>query len=135
MQVQPYLFFNGHCAEALQFYVTHLGAVVHVQMRYRDAPEPPPVAPAWREKVMHASFQVGGTELFASDGMRAEDAAMQGVSLHLTADSTEHGRRLFDALADGGQVTTPYAPTFWAAGFGMVTDRFGVHWMVSAPSV
>ncbi|TJZ79190.1 VOC family protein [Chitiniphilus eburneus] len=135
MQVQAYLFFNGQCDEALRFYVTHLGARVNVLLRYRDSPEPAQVSEGWLDKVMHASLHIGESELFASDGLRAEAAVMQGVSLHLTAESTEHGRQMFDALADGGQITTAYAPTFWAAGFGMVTDRFGAHWMVSAPSV
>jgi PhnB protein len=131
--VQPYLFFEGRCEEALEFYHRALGAAVLFVMRYKDCPEPPqpgacPALPG--DKVMHASFRIGRTTLMASDGQCAGKAAMRGFSLSLTVSTGEEAGRLFSALADGGQVQMPLAKTFFSPRFGMVTDRFGVSWMV-----
>ncbi|MDN0073488.1 VOC family metalloprotein YjdN [Crenobacter sp. SG2303] len=131
MQVQPYLNFYGRCEEALEFYSQKLGAKTTFQMRFKEAPEVDKTPAEWQDKIMHVSFTIGDSALMASDGMCAPAAGHHGYSLSLDPKSSEEGKRLFDALADGGTVTMPYGPTFWADGFGMVTDRFGVHWMIN----
>lgn len=136
MPVQPYLFFDGRCEEALAFYGRALGAKVNAMMRFSEAPDPPPpeCAPANAAAIMHASFTVGDTELMASDGMAAGTPDFRGFSLSITADDEAHARRLFDALGDGGQVQMPLGRTFFSPCFGMVADRFGVSWMVIVPA-
>ncbi|OHC71707.1 MAG: hypothetical protein A3H93_01375 [Rhodocyclales bacterium RIFCSPLOWO2_02_FULL_63_24] len=134
MQVQPYLFFEGRCEEALDFYRSALGAEVLMLMRYKESPEPPApgcIAPGSEDKVMHASFRIGEATLMASDGMCSGKASFSGFSLSLDAASEAEVDRLCDALAAGGTVQMAPARTFWATRFGMVTDRFGVAWMVS----
>ena len=141
MKVEPYLMFEGRCDEALEFYRHALGAQVTMLMRYKDNPEPaagqgcadgsgPGPTP---EMVMHAEFTVGETTLMASDGMGSGKASFQGISLALSPASEAEAQRLFNALADGGQVQMPLAKTFFSQAFGMVADRFGVSWMVVAP--
>ena len=137
MQVQPYLFFEGRCEEALEFYRTALGAEVTMKMRYKESPEPQPAgmcAPGSEDKIMHASFRIGDTELMASDGRAMGQPEFKGFSLSLTAKSDADAKRLFTALGQGGQVQMPLAKTFFASSFGMVADRFGVSWMVITPT-
>ena len=133
--VQPYLWsFNGRCEEALNFYRDVLGAEIVMLMRFKDAPCPPDpeaVPPEWVDKVMHANLRIGESTIFASDGRCGDqNAGFNGFSLSLTVKTDAEARRLFDALADGGQVTMPMDKTFFASSFGMVVDRFGVTWMV-----
>jgi PhnB protein len=131
--VQAYLFFGGRCEEALEFYRTALGAQVDMMMRYKDSPEPPApgmVPPGYENKVMHASFRIGGTMLMASDGC-GESGGFSGFSLSLTPSNTADADRCFTALSEGGQVQMPLAKTFWSPRFGMVTDRFGLGWMIN----
>ena len=133
MQVQPYLFFDGRCEEALEFYRTALGAEVTMLMRFKDSPEPlsPGMCPPGSDdKVMHASFHIGETMLMASDGRAQGKPVFQGFSLSLAVPDDAEALRLFTALSDGGQVQMPLAKTFYASSFGMVADRFGVSWMV-----
>ena len=131
MKVEPYLFFNGRCDEALAFYTKTLGAQVSMLMRFDESPEPCPGMPeGWGNKIMHCSFALGETRVMASDGMSAESSPFSGVTLSISADSTEDATRYFNALADGGQVQMPLAETFWSPCFGMLSDKFGVNWMV-----
>ncbi len=135
MKVQPYLFFDGHCDEALAFYGKALGAEVTVLMRYKDSPEPAApgmLPPGFENKVMHANFSIGETQLMASDGRSSGQPRFEGVSLTITAADVAEGERVFAALAEGGKVQMPMAPSFFAKRFGMVADRFGVSWMVIA---
>jgi PhnB protein len=135
MQVQPYLFFNGRCEEAIEFYKSALGAEVEAIMRYKDSPQPMPpgmLAPDWDNKVMHAAFKVGATSIMGSDGMGPGETEFKGISLTVSADSEAEADRIFAALQDGGQVQMPMDKTFFASRFGMVADRFGVSWMVIA---
>jgi PhnB protein len=135
MKVQSYLFFNGRTEEAIAFYQRAIGATDASIMRYRDSPEPPQeghVLPeGWRDKVMHASFKVGDTEVLCSDGM-GEAGRFDGFSLVLNVGDEAQAKRGFDALAEGGQVTQPLIETFFSRAFGMLVDRFGVSWMVVA---
>jgi PhnB protein len=133
MIVQPYLFFDGRCEEAVEFYNKALGAEVTMLMRYKDSPDPPPpgmVALGSENKVMHTSFRIGETTVMASDGQCQGRPNFQGFSLSLTVPNEAEAERLFAALADGGQVQMPLAKTFFSPRFGMVTDRFGVSWMI-----
>lgn len=134
--VQPYLFFGGRCDEALEFYRAALGAQVEFLMRYQDSPEPMPpgaLAPGFENKVMHTTFRIGEATLMASDGCAA-GAKFDGFSLSLAVTTPAEANRAFAALAAGGQVKMPLTKTFWSPCFGMVTDRFGIAWMVSVPA-
>lgn len=137
MSVEVYLFFNGRCEEAIAFYQQTLGATVEMKMKFSDNPEPEnkdcPTPPGWADKVMHASVMVGPTRLMMSDGNTPEATQFSGFSLSLNPPDEAACHQVFAALAEGGQVTMPLTPTFWAPLFGMLTDRFGVSWMVSAP--
>jgi len=134
MQVQVYLNFDGRCDEAVEFYRKTLGAEVQMLMRVKDSPEPPQpgVLPAGSEnKVMHVAFRIGETTVMASDGYNRGEPRFHGFSLSLSPADADAARRIFEALVDGGQVQMPLARTFWSPCFGMLTDRFGVGWMVN----
>jgi PhnB protein len=128
--VQPYLFFDGRCEEAIEFYRSALGAEVTMLMRFKDSPEPNACAQGVENKVMHASFRIGDTTLMASDGRCQWKPSFQGFSLSLTAPNEVEAERLFAAVADGGEVQMPLAKTFFSPRFGMAADRFGVAWMI-----
>ncbi|HEY2389158.1 MAG TPA: VOC family protein [Candidatus Binatia bacterium] len=133
MAIQPYLFFEGRCEEAIEFYRRALGAKVEMMMRYKDGPEPPPpgmLPPGSESKVMHASFQIGDTTVLASDGRCSGTPRFEGFSLSLTVADEAQAERCFNALADGGEVRAPLTKTFFSPRFGMVADRFGVGWMI-----
>lgn len=134
MQVQPYLFFEGRCEEALDFYRQVLDAQVDMLMRFKESPEAPPpgaVAPGSEDKVMHASFRVGDSTLMASDGGCSGSPGFQGITLSLNLADAAEAERRFAALAEGGEVQMPLGATFWSSAFGMLVDRFGVSWMVN----
>jgi PhnB protein len=128
MQIQPYLFYNGRCEEAIDFYRAALGAEVTMLMRYKESPEP--TSHGDPEKVMHASLRIGDTTLLVSDGRCSGQLSFEGFALSLTARDDAEAQRLFAALSDSGQVQMPLAKTFFSSKFGMVNDRFGVLWMV-----
>ncbi len=130
MQVQPYLFFDGRCEEALDFYKRVLGAEVQMLMRFKDAPEAAARQSGPADKVMHACFKVGDSAIMGSDGHCAGKPTFQGFGLSLTVPNEATADRVFGALADGGQVQMPLGKTFFAPKFGMVADKFGVMWMV-----
>jgi PhnB protein len=130
--VQPYLSFEGRCEEALEFYRKSIGAEVTTLLRYKDSPDPGASAPGTENKVMHATLRVGESTVFASDGRCGGTPNFQGIWLALTAPDEADAQRLFDALADGGQVQLPLTKTFFSPRFGMVTDRLGVSWVIQA---
>ena len=133
MQVQPYLFFDGRCEEAAEFYRRTLGAEVVMQMRFKDGPEcqqPGMVPTGAEDKIMHMALRVGDAMVLASDGRCSGQPSFQGFALSLTAANEAEADRLFAALAKGGQVQMPLAKTFFSPRFGTVADRFGVSWMV-----
>jgi len=131
--IQAYLFFDGKCEEAIEFYRRALGAEVNMLMRYKDSPEPPKpdcTPPGSENKVMHAQLQIGKTVVMASDGRCTGNPNFVGFALSLTVPTAAEADKAFAALGDGGKVGMPLAKTFFAERFGMVTDRFGVIWMV-----
>ena len=133
MLVQPYLFLDGRCEEAIAFYRKALGAEVEMLMRFKDSPEPPQpgmVPPGSENKVMHSCLRIGETRVMASDGRCLGKPNFQGFSLSLTVPNAAEADRLFAALGDGGQVQMPLTKTFFSPRFGMVADRFGVSWMI-----
>lgn len=133
MQLQPYLFFDGRCEEAMEFYRQTIGAEVNMMMRFKDSPEPhqPGMLPPGAEnKVMHASLRIGESTVMVSDGRCTGKPNFQGFSLTLIAKDEAEADRLFAALGQGGQVQMPLTKTFFSPRFGMVADRFGVSWMV-----
>jgi PhnB protein len=133
MKVEPYLFFNGRCDEALAFYKKALGAEVQAVHRFKETPDPSMRPPGMDEKVMHATFKVGETQMMASDGRCQGAAAFEGFSLSLSIVNEGEAKRVFNALSDGGKVQMPLGKTFYSPAFGMVEDRFGVGWMVFVP--
>jgi PhnB protein len=134
--ITPYLFFGGRCEEALEFYKKGLGAEVEMLLRFNESPEPPPpgmLQAGFERKVMHASFRIRGVQLMASDGCD-DRSKFDGFRLALTVPTEADAQRAFEALASGGTVQMPLTKTFWSPCYGMITDRFGVGWMVMVPA-
>ena len=137
MHIDAYLFFDGRCEEAIEFYRTALGAEVLMLVRYSDSPEPMPsgMIPAGSEhKVMHATLRIGDSTVMASDGDCKGKPSFGGFSLSISAANAAEAERVFAALAAGGQVQMPLGKTFFSSHFGMLADRFGVRWMVIVPA-
>jgi PhnB protein len=132
--IEPYLFFDGCAEQALAFYEKSLGAVVEQKMRFAESPVPHPegyLPSGFENKIMHASFRIGGARVMLSDGGGISNQRFGGFALSLTYPTETAARRAFEALSDGGQVQMPMGPTFWSSCFGMVIDRFGVSWMIT----
>lgn len=131
--ITPYVFFGGRCEEAIAFYQQALGAEVEIMMRHSESPEPPPpgmLQPGFENKVMHTTLRVRGAQLMASDGCD-EKTQFDGFRLALAFPTEAEAQQAFSALSAGGQVHMPLTKTFWSACFGMLTDKFGVGWMVN----
>jgi PhnB protein len=133
--ITPYLTFGGRCEEALAFYRDALGAEVELLLRFDQSPEPTPpgmLQPGFEKKVMHTTFSVRGIRLQASDGCN-DQSKFAGFRLNFTVPTEADAKRAFDALAAGGTVQMPLSKTFWSPSYGMVTDKFGLGWMVMVP--
>ena len=133
VSLTPYLCFGGRCHEAIDYYRTVLRAEVEMVMLFKESPEPPPpgmLAPGWEEKVMHASLRIGGLLVMVDDGC-GPGKGFEGFSLHLALDTEADVNQIFRAIAEKGEVGMPLGKTFWSPLFGMVTDHFGVTWMIS----
>ena len=133
MQTQPYLFFDGRCEEAINFYRKAAGAEILMLLRFKESPEPPQpgmIPPGAENKVMHAALRIGGSTVLMSDGHCKGKPTFQGFALSLTVANEAEADRVFGALGDGGQVQAPLSKTFFSPRFGMLSDRFGVNWMV-----
>jgi PhnB protein len=136
MKIEPYLFFNGRCEEAIDFYKAALGAETTMLMRVSESPEPEMssrLPPGSGQKIMHASLRIGDTSLMMSDGMCSGQLNFQGITLSLGVSGVAQAQTYFAALSQDGTVNMPLTKTFYSPQFGMVTDRFGVPWMVIAP--
>ena len=133
MQLTPYLFFDGKCAEAIDFYKSAIGADIVFMMQYKDAPEPLPEgmnSPELQDCVMHASFKIGDSEVMASDAPPGNHKGHNGFSLSITVADENEAKKTFAAMSDGGKVQMPLGPTFFSPCFGTLVDKFGVEWMV-----
>ena len=133
MPVTPYLFLDGRCEEAIEFYKNALGAKVEMMMRFKESPEPPQpgcVLPNSDNKIMHACLRIGDTHVMASDGRCTGQPKFEGFALSINAKNESEADRIFAALGQGGQVQMPLTKAFFAPRFGMVADKFGVSWMV-----
>lgn len=130
MYATPYLFFNGNCAEALRYYEKVLGAQIGALMKYGDSPAAEHVPAEFKDKVIHARLHIGPTVILFSDSHVASETKPGGYSMTLHVDTPEVARKTFDALADGGKVGMALDKTFFAAAFGQLVDRFGIHWMI-----
>jgi PhnB protein len=133
MQIQPYLFFDGRCEEAIEFYRKTLGAETVMLLRWKDCPEPAQpgmIPPGSENKIMHGRLKISGSTVLVSDGECRGKASFQGFSLSVTVANNTEAERVFAALGDGGQVQMPLGKTFFSPAFGMLADKFGVSWMV-----
>ena len=133
--VQPYVFFGGRCTEAIAFYQSAMNAQVEMVMHFSESPEPVPeglLAPGFENKIMHASIKIGDCRIMLSDGCN-EGEGVHGFSLALSVGTVEEADRFFSALSAGGEVRMPLTKTFWSPRYGMLTDRFGIEWMVMVP--
>ena len=133
MKISPYLHFDGRCDEAIEFYKKALGAELQFMVRFKENPEPQYNPPGMDEKIMHANLLIGETQIMVSDGRCMGDAKFEGITLSIEATDAAEADRLFNALAEGGKVIMPQSQTFFSPRFGMVADKFGVHWMVIVP--
>ncbi len=131
MEANAYLMFNGDCAEAFKFYERVLDGKIEALFPYAGSPATEHAPPEFGDKIMHATMRIGHTKLMASDSPPERYKKPEGISIALGLHDTARGEQIFNALSEGGQVTMPYQKTFWAAGFGMCVDRFGIPWMVN----
>lgn len=134
--VTPYLFFGGRCEEALDFYKAAAGARIGMVMRFDESQDPVPegmLQAGFEHKIMHSEFRIGESTIMASDGCSEADTGFKAFSLALAVPDEAAADRAFDALAEGGKVNMPLTKTFWSPRYGMLTDRFGVDWMVMVP--
>ena len=136
MKLQPYLFFDGRCEEAIEFYKRTVGAEVVNLVRFKDSPEPPTMmAPGSENKVMHVSLKIGDSEIMASDGANTGTTNFHGFSIALSVKSEAEADRIYNALADGGTIRMPLSKTFFSPRFGMLADKFGLGWMIMTEAV
>jgi len=131
MQLNPYLLFNGNCAEAFKFYEETLGGKIESMFPYKGSPAAEHAPPEFGDKIMHATISIGDEKLMGSDAPPGHYEQPKGISVSISLNDREKGERIFNALAQGGTTTMPFSKTFWADGFGMCTDRFGIPWMVN----
>ena len=131
MKLNTYLNFNGNCQEAISFYHKILGGEIAIMMTHRDSPAAEHTAPEWQDKIMHARLVIGDNVLMASDAPPQYAETAGGFSVSVVVDSIDEGKRIFDGLSEGATITMPFDKTFWAAGFGMLRDQFGIPWMVN----
>lgn len=131
MQINPYLMFNGQCEAAFRFYEQCLGGKIEAMFPFEGTPASGQVPADWRRKIMHATLVVDGHVLMGSDAPPDRYQQPQGISISVNVKEPAVAERIFQALATDGHVTMPIQETFWAARFGMLTDRFGISWMVN----
>ena len=131
MQLQVYLYFNGNCEEVFKFYEKTLGGKIEMMMPHEGSPAEKQVPAEWQKKILHARMTIGEAVLMASDAPPGRFEPQSGFSINIPLKDVEQGKKYFDALSAGGKTIMPFGPTFWAKGFGMCVDRFGVPWMIN----
>jgi PhnB protein len=132
MILNTYLFFNGNCREAFEFYAPLFGGAIEAMLTHADTPAASQVPDEWRDKILHACLKIGDRLLMASDAPPQYAAAPAGFRVHVEIPDAEKAARIFAALTEGGRIMMPFEKTFWARRFGMVNDRFGTPWMISS---
>jgi len=135
METRPYLFFDGRCEEAIEFYKKAAGAEVTALLRFKDAPQPhqPGMCPPGAEnKVMHSEIRIAGSTVMASDGHCQGKPTFAGFALAILVKTPAEAEKTFKAMSAGGQVQMPLEKTFFSPAFGMLQDKFGMNWMVVA---
>jgi PhnB protein len=133
MKLHTYLNYGGNCEEAFRFYERHLGGKITMLMRHGEQPSPSDVPPEWKDKVLHARMNLGGTELLGADIPADRFQPIRSAYLSLTLDSIDEAERVYVLLSDGGQIFMPMDETFFANRFAMLRDRFGTSWMLLNP--
>jgi PhnB protein len=133
MQLHTYLNYGGNCEQAFRFYEQHLGGKITMLMRHGENPTPGQVGSDWKEKVLHARMNLGGTELLGADVPADRFQPMRSAYLSLTAGSTEEAERIYSLLSKGGEIFMPMEETFFATRFAMLRDSFGTSWMILHP--
>jgi PhnB protein len=133
IKTNPYLFFEGNCEEALNFYAKLFGGKINAMLPHEGTPAEGSVPADWKKKIIHACITIGDSVLMASDAPPAHFQKPQGFAVHVGVDSAAEAERIFKALEQGGKVNMPLQPTFWAERFGMLVDRFGTSWMINFP--
>jgi PhnB protein len=133
MQVNPYLFYDGNCEEALKYYQKVLGAKIEAILPYEGGPTEMPIPPEYGKKVMHARITIDGEVLMASDAPPGNFRQPQGFRVSLQVEDPADAERRFKALAEGGRIDMAFGKTFFSKGFGMCVDQFGTPWMVNCP--
>ncbi|MBZ5618731.1 MAG: VOC family protein [Acidobacteriia bacterium] len=131
MQLNPYLYFNGRCEEAFQFYEQRLGGRITAMITHAGTPAEAHVPAEWRNKIMHARLTLGDSVLMGTDNQPEHYQEAKGFSVQLGVEDPLDADRLFNALAENGTVRMPIQKTFWAVRFGMLVDQFGIPWMIN----
>ncbi|MGH8232376.1 MAG: VOC family protein [Steroidobacteraceae bacterium] len=131
MKISPHLAFDGTCREAFEFYANTFGGKIIMLMTYGESPAAAQVPADMRDQVIHARVDIGGQYLMGADAPATRFRPAQGIMVMAAVESRTEAERVFNALASNGNVTMPYQETFWAHGFGMCTDRYGVPWMIN----
>ena len=131
MKINPYLMFNGRCQEAFKFYEQALGAKVPLMMTYRGSPAEKETAPEWQDKILHARLEIGDQVIMASDAPPGRYEEPKGISVSLNVEKAAEAERIFKALSEKADIGMPIEETFWAERFGMLTDQFGIPWMIN----
>jgi PhnB protein len=132
VQLSVHLNFDGHCASAFRAYARILGGKLVTLMTYGESPMADKVPVEWRDRIVHATLQLDGTELLGADVPSDSYVTPQGFAVTLQVDGIERGRELFGALAEGGSLRLPFQKTFWSAGYGLLVDRYGVPWEINS---
>lgn len=131
LEIGIYLSFLGNCREAFECYRDIFGGEIVAMVKYGDSSMVEGISEERKREVMHARLKVGDRVLMASDMSDEMYSRPSGIRVHLGFDDVAEAERIFDALAEGGDVEEAFGPTFWAAGFGMVCDRFGTPWLIN----
>ncbi len=131
MQINPYLTFDGKCREAFEFYEKVLEGKISFITTFGESPVAAEMPSEYQNLVMHATLNIGDGCLMGSDAPPDRFEQPQGIHVSLHFKDVAQGERVFKALSESGQIQMPFQPTFWAAGFGMCVDRFGIPWMVN----
>lgn len=130
MRLNTYLNYGGNCEQAFRFYEQHLGGKITMMATHGQQPNPENVPPEWKNAILHARIDIGGTELFGADVPPDRFQPMRSAYLSLRADSTGEAERIYAVLSEGGQIFMPMQETFFAFRFAMLRDKFGTSWMI-----